>query len=118
MAHNSALADHNRQWVIAVGGIIVTIFLGVGAFVGKGLQSQIDYNRDKIYEVKSTSVSQERLDAQIQNVMDYIDVRIQSLESQQREISRQLTILVEDTKEFRSYVRDNVVRRNPTSPDD
>lgn len=110
MADNSLMADHNRQWILAIGGVMVTIFLGVGAFIGKGLQSQIDYNRDKIYEVKSTSVSQERLDAQIQNVMDYIDVRIQSLETQQIETNRQLTILVEDTKDFRDFVRENLLR--------
>lgn len=118
MSDNAPLAETNRQWVLTIGGVLVTIFLGVGAFVANGLQSQVDYNRDKIYEVKSTSVSQERLDAQIQNVMDYIDVRIQSLESQQIETNRQLTILVEDTRDFRDFVRENLIVRGKRNESD
>jgi len=105
MPTNNLLPDNNRAWVLGGGGAILTIMLSLGGIIANNLQSQIDKNQERIYHINSTAVTDERLDRQIKQVTDYIDVRIQSLETQQREMSRQLTVLVSDTKEFQREVR-------------
>lgn len=102
------LSNSNRQWVLGGATIILGIVMGLGGIVASNLQSQIDSNQERIYSINSKAVTDERLDRQIQQVTDYIDVRIQSLEAQQREISRQLTILVEDSKEFQNDMRERI----------
>lgn len=105
---NNLLPDNNRAWVLGGAGVVVTIMLSLGGIIANNLQAQIDRNQERIYHINSTAVTDERLDRQIKQVTDYIDVRIQSLESQQREISRQITILVEDTREFRREFRESI----------
>jgi uncharacterized membrane protein YhiD involved in acid resistance len=105
---NNLLPDNNRTWILGGAGVVVTIMLSLGGIIANNLQSQIDRNQERIYHINSTAVTDERLDRQIKQVTDYIDVRIQSLESQQREMSRQITILVEDTREFRREFRESI----------
>lgn len=112
MPTNNLLPDNNRAWVLGGGGAILTIMLSLGGIITNNLQSQIDKNQERIYHINSTAVTDERLDRQIKQVTDYIDVRIQSLETQQREMSRQLAILVSDTKEFQREVRSLLINED------
>lgn len=105
-------SDSNRQWILGGGALVLTIVMSLGGIVANNLQSQIDSNQERIYSINSKAVTDERLDRQIQQVTDYIDVRIQSLEAQQREMARQLTILVEDSKKFQSEMRDRINTNN------
>lgn len=109
---DNVLSDSNRQWVLGGGALVLTIVMSLGGIVSNSLQSQIDSNQERIYSINSKAVTDERLDRQIQQVTDYIDVRIQSLEAQQREMARQLTILVEDSKQFQSEMRDRINSNN------
>jgi uncharacterized protein YegL len=102
---DNILPENNRAWILGGGAALLTVMLSLGGIISSNLQSQIDTNQERIYRIASTAVTDERLDRQIRQVTDYIDVRIQSLEAQQREIYRQLTILVEDTKEFQKEFR-------------
>lgn len=95
----------NRQWILSGAGILLTLAIFLGGIIVSSLQSQIDSNQERIYKLSSEAVTDERLDRQISQVTDYIDVRIQSLEAQQRETTRQLTILVEDNKKFQKEMR-------------
>jgi uncharacterized protein YegL len=105
MGSNNILPENNRAWILGGGAALLTVILSLGGIISSNLQSQIDTNQERIYRITSTAVTDERLDRQIRQVTDYIDVRIQSLEAQQREIYRQLTILIEDTKEFQKEFR-------------
>lgn len=106
------LSENNREWVLGGAALIVTIVVFLGGVITKNLQDQINSNQERIYRINSTAVTDERLDRQIKQVTDYIDVRIQSLESQQREMSRQLTVLVEDSKKFRQEFRNSIESEN------
>lgn len=108
---SSIFSDNNRQWILGGAAVIITVVVSLGGIITTNLQSQIESNQERIYTITSTAVTDERLDRQIKQVTDYIDVRIQSLESQQREMSRQLTILIEDTKEFRKEIREDINNR-------
>jgi len=97
--------ENNAQWVLGGSAVLVTVLLSLGGIITSNLQNQIDSNQERIYSITSTAVTDEGLDRQIKQVTDYIDVRIQSLEAQQREISKQLTVLVSDSKDFRDEIR-------------
>ncbi len=106
MSNGNLITDSNQKWVLGGATIIITLTLSLGGMVASTQQSQIKNNQEKIWQLQSTAVTDDKLDRQIKQVQDYIDVRIQSLESSQREMARQLTILVEDTKESRKETRD------------
>lgn len=105
-SNHNILPENNRAWIIGGAGVVITIVLSLGGIITNSLQSQINTNQARIYEINSKAVTNERLDRQIKQVTDYIDVRVQSLEAQQREISRQLTVLVEDNKSFQKEMRE------------
>ena len=71
-------------------------------------QKQIDNNTAKIWEIQSTAVTEDKLDRQLSQVKEYIDVRMQSIESSQREITRQLSVLVSDSKESQQETRESL----------
>lgn len=95
---SSTIPENNRHWILGGAAVVITIVLSLGGVITSSLQSQINNNQERIYHINSTAVTDERLDRQIKQVTDYIHVRIQSLESQQREMGKQL--LVNDTKEY------------------
>ncbi len=105
---SNILSESNRTWVLYGSSIVLTLCLGLGGTILSSQQSQINKNQDKIWSLQSTAVTDDKLDRQIKQVQDYIDVRIQSLESSQREMARQLTILVEDSKESRKETRESL----------
>ncbi len=104
--NHNIIPDNNRAWILGGAGVVITVVLSLGGIITNSLQSQINTNQARIYEINSKAVTNERLDRQIKQVTDYIDVRVQSLESQQREINRQLTVLVSDNKDFQKEVRE------------
>lgn len=105
---SNLLSEANQRWALGGATIIVTLSLALGGTILNSQQTQIEKNQEKIWQIQSTAVTDDKLNRQIQQVQDYIDVRIQSLESSQREMARQLTILVEDTKEYRDETRDSL----------
>ncbi len=106
MSSNTILSESNQRWILSGAGIIVTIVLTLGGMVASSQQSQIDKNQERIWSLQSTAVTEDKLDRQIKQVQDYIDVRIQSLESSQRSMATQISILVEDSKEARKETRE------------
>lgn len=101
----STIPEINQRWILSGAGIILVIITFLGGMVSSTQQEQIKQNQERIWSLQSTAVTDDKLDRQIKQVQDYIDVRIQSLESSQREMSRQLTVLVNDTKESRQETR-------------
>lgn len=108
MPSNHQLSEFNQKWVLSGASIVITVSLFFGGTILKSHQAQIEKNQEKIWNLQSTAVTDDKLNRQIQQVQDYIDVRIQSLESSQREMARQLTVLVNDTKEARKEVRQSL----------
>lgn len=106
MSTGNLLTESNQRWALTGASIIITISLSLGGIILSSQQSQIKDNQERIWSLQSTAVTDDKLNRQIQQVQDYIDVRIQSLESSQREMARQLTVLVNDTKESRKETRD------------
>lgn len=106
MSNNTILSESNQKWTLTGASIILTISLTLGGIILSSQQSQIKDNQERIWNLQSTAVTDDKLNRQIQQVQDYIDVRIQSLESSQREMARQLTVLVNDSKESRKETRE------------
>lgn len=104
----SSISESNQKWILSGAAIVLTLLTSLGGMVASSQQSQIDKNQERIWGLQSTAVTEDKLDRQIKQVQDYIDVRIQSLESSQREMARQLTILVNDTKESRQETRETL----------
>lgn len=99
------LSESNQKWILGGAAILLTAVTSIGSMVASSQQEQIKQNQERIWSIQSTAVTEDKLDRQIKQVQDYIDVRVQSLESSQREISRQLTILVNDSKDARKETR-------------
>lgn len=110
----NVLSESNQRWALGGASIILTLTLALGGALLSSQQTQIEKNQEKIWELQSTAVTDDKLNRQIQQVQDYIDVRIQSLESSQREMARQLTVLVNDSKESRKETREALedIRQN------
>lgn len=106
MPSNTLLSDSNQKWILGGATLLVTLTLSLGGMVTSSQQAQIDKNQERIWSLQSTAVTEDKLDRQIKQVQDYIDVRIQSLESSQRSMATQISILVEDSKEGRKETRD------------
>ena len=102
------LGEINQRWILGGCTLVLTIATFFGGTIISSQQSQIDNNSQKIWQLSSTAVTENKLNTQIQQVTDYINVRVQSLESQQREILRQLTISIEDNKEAQQQTRESL----------
>lgn len=105
-SNTNILSESNQKWVLTGASIVITLSLSLGGIILSTQQKQIENNQEKIWSLQSTAVTDDKLNRQIQQVQDYIDVRIQSLESSQREMARQLTVLVDDSKESRKETRE------------
>jgi len=102
---DTKLSEQNRVWLFWTSTTILSIVMGIGGLVYQMQQKQIETNTSKIWQIQSTAVTEDKLDRQLSQMKVYIDVRMQSLESSQREMTRQLTILVADSKEAQSENR-------------
>lgn len=79
------------KWIsLVLGGIsiIVTVSIAGFSYVTDNMQSQIDNNMQRIWEIKATAVTESNLDNQVKQMRDYIDVRIEPIEAAQKEMMR------------------------------
>ena len=90
--------ENNAQWVLGGSAVLVTVLLSLGGIITSNLQNQIEDNSSRIWAIQSTAVTGDKLNRQVNQVKEYIDVRIQSIEASQREIARQLNVLSKDVK--------------------
>ncbi len=96
----------NPQWLTWGLSSIMALGMTLGGYLYSSQQSQIDRLEDKIYEQTRVSVTDEKLQRSLDGVTRYIDVRVQSMETSQRETTRQLQVLIEDNKAFRKEMRE------------
>ncbi len=104
----SNAAESNRQWVTWGLSSIMALGMTLGGYLYTSQQSQIDRLEDKIYEQTRISVTEEKLDKAMDRTIRYIDIRVQNIETSQRETSRQLQVLIEDNKAFRKEMRETL----------
>lgn len=102
------LSEQNRHWFFWTVGALMTIFIGIIGTLGTSLQKQIDTNTSNIWEVRSTAVTEDKLDRQMSQVKEYIDIKFQSIEVSQRETTRQLAILISDLKSSQNNTREEL----------
>ena len=98
MPRSEGPVETNRIWLFSTSAVVLTIGMGFGGIIYSSLQNQIEDNSSRIWAIKSTAVTEDKLDRQVNQVKEYIDVRIQSIEGSQREIARQLNVLSKDVK--------------------
>src|SRR5690606_32608286 len=111
---SNILPDMNQKWILGGATIIVSVMTFLGGMVASSHQAQIDKNQERIWQIQSTAVTDDKLNQQIRQVQDYIDIRVQALETSQREIARQLNVLVNDQKQYQESMRETFesIRRN------
>lgn len=71
----------------------------------EGQQEQIDDNRNKIWEQQRTSVTEETLSRRFAEIMQIVDTKIDSIQSLQKEQSRQLDLLIKSQDSFQKDIR-------------
>lgn len=88
------VGELNLKWI----AIALPALLVLGGWTWQSQQTQIDILDNKVWELQSNMVTENKLNVQIQQITEYINVRVSSLEDQQRETNRQLQILSDDVK--------------------
>lgn len=106
----SELSDKNMTWITWAIGALLAVSTTLGGILYSSQQAQISKLEDKIYSQSIVAVTDEKLDRAMEGMTRYIDVRIQNIESSQREASRQQEVLISDIKEFRKEMREALAK--------
>lgn len=107
------LSESNQKLIFWIGTTATALLLGIGTPVYKGIQtqfavqqSQIDINREKIWEQQREGVTEETLSRRFAEIMQIVDTKIDGIQGLQREQSRQLEALIQSQVAFQRDIRE------------
>lgn len=100
------MGEMTQKWVSLILSLLVPAALGIGTMLYNSQQDQIDRLQDQVWEQQRVNVTEDKLNREIERVIQIVDLKLSSIETQQREISNQLAIALEQNREFQREVRD------------
>ena len=109
---NGILNDNNQKWISLILTISFPAALGIGGLLYNSQQDQIDRLKDQVWEQQRVSVTDEKLNREIERVIDIVDLKLSSIEERQDQMSKQLQVFIEQDREFKKEMREELFNQN------
>lgn len=104
------LGEVNQKWITAILAILVSAATSIGAMLYNSQQKQIEQLQDRVYEQQRVTVTEKKLNREIERVIQIVDLKLSSIETAQREIGKQIAVLSDQQMEFQKEMRDRLVK--------
>ena len=106
-------SESNQKLIFWIGTTAVALLLGIGTPVYNTIQNkfevqqtQIDINREKIWQQQREGVTEETLSRRFAEIMQIVDTKIDGIQGLQREQSRQLEAILQSQANFQRDIRE------------
>ena len=99
------LGEVNQKWITTALTILVSAATSIGAMLYNSQQKQIEQLQDRVYEQQRVTVTENKLNREIERVIQIVDLKLSSIETAQREIGKQLAVMGDQQREFQKEVR-------------
>lgn len=104
----STVGNNNQKWISLILSLLVPLSLGIGTMLYNSQQDQIDKLQDQVWEQQRVNVTEDKLNREIERVIQIVDLKLSSIETQQREIGKQLAVYMDQQKEFQKEMRERM----------
>lgn len=104
----SAISESNQKWISLILSLLVPMSIGIGTMLYNSQQGQIEKLQDQIWEQQRVNVTEDKLNREIERVIQIVDLKLSSIETQQREIGKQLAVYMEQQQEFQTEMRERL----------
>lgn len=105
MAGSSVLGEVNQKWITTFLVVIVSATTSIGTMLYNSQQKQIEQLQDRVYEQQRVAVTEDKLNREIERVIQIVDLKLSSIETAQREIGKQIAVLSDQQTEFQKDMR-------------